>query len=204
MKKAAVFLFSVLVYGTVYSQSQDYNSKMMIGIFTNTGINQPVRFHRISSEFEPRAYHGSGSYSAGIKFSKFLSYKYKLELGAVYSVYKVGFEDPEFIPYNGIVFHETFETFSIPIILKTYFNNNYFLGTGTMIDIGLPRNSLFTDTQTGFGFSIGGGKDFIFKNFILDLTPNIEIHSVLPFSYVSGQQRLVVFGIRLGLINNCL
>jgi hypothetical protein len=202
MKKAAVFLFSVLVHGTIYSQTQEYNSNIMIGIFTNIGINQPVRFHKISSEYEPRAYHGNGSYSAGVKFSKYLSSKYKLELGAIYSVFKVGFEDPEFMPYTGIVYHETFETFNIPIILKAYLKNNYFLGVGTMIDIGLPRNSLFTDTQTGFGLSFGGGKDFIIKNFIIDITPNLEIHSVLPFTYVSGQQRLVVFGIRVGLSNN--
>ncbi len=203
MKKTAILFFFVLIHGSVYSQDSGYNSNIMIGVFTNVGINQPIRFQKVSNASDSRVYHGNGSYSAGVKFSKSFSSKYKLELGAVYSVHKVGFEDPEYMPPTGIVYHETFETFNIPIILKTYLKNNYFLSIGTLIDIGLPRNSLWTDTQTGFGLNFGGGKDFLIKNFILDITPNLEIHSVVPFSSVSGQQRLVVFGIRVGLNNNC-
>jgi hypothetical protein len=186
-----------------YTQDHDINKNVMIGVYTNVGLNQPIRFQKYDALYEPRKYHGSGSYSAGVKFSKYLSQKYKIELGAVYSTHKVGFEDPEIVSTSGIVYHETFQTFNIPITLKDYFKNNYFLSAGTIIDIGLPRRSLFIDTQTGFGLSFGAGKEFAVSNFILDITPNIEMHSVIPFSSVSGQQRLMVFGIRLGLNNNC-
>ena len=126
----------------------------------------------------------------------------KIEIGACYSVHKVALAftfDPN--PNNEA--SETFETFNVPIILKHNLKNSYFLAAGTIIDIGLPRRSLFTDTQTGFGLSMGGGKEFKVKNFIIDITPNLEIHSVVPFSSVSGQQRLTVLGLRIGINNNC-
>jgi hypothetical protein len=171
----------------------------MIGVYTNVGINQPIRLSSINDE---TSYYGRGSYTAGVKFSRFLSYRNKIEVGACYSVHKVAFTF-SFDPDPDRKATETFETFNIPIILKNYLKNNYFLSVGTIIDIGLPRHSLFTDTQTGFGLSIGGGKEFLVKNFIIDITPNLEIHSIVPFSSVSGQQRLTVLGLRIGINNNC-
>jgi hypothetical protein len=171
----------------------------MIGVYTNVGINQPIRLSSFDDEI---SYFGRGSYTAGVKFSRLLSSRNKIEVGACYSVHKVAFTfafdpDPKRKP------SETFETFNIPIILKDYLKNNLFLSAGTIIDIGLPRHSLFTDTQTGFGLSIGVGKEFYVKNFIIDISPNLEIHSLVPFSSVSGQQRLTVLGLRIGINNNC-
>ena len=199
MKRAILFAFFAYLGSIIYSQ--DLVSKnVMIGVFTNVGFNQPVRF---ASFDDDRSYHGRGSYTLGVKFSRFLSQSNKIEVGACYSVHKLAINflldpsPPDRLPT------ETFETFNIPIILKHYLKSNYSLSIGTVIDIGLPRNSLFTDTQTGFGLSIGGCRDFTISNFILDITPNLEIHSVIPFSSVSGQQRLMVLGLRIGLNNNC-
>ena len=197
--KKTILTFAFLCSGLmIYSQDQ-VSKNVMIGVFTNIGVNQPIRFSSFSDEV---SYYGRGSYTAGIKFSRFISSKEKIEVGACYSVHKVAFTF-SFDPNPGRKPSETFETFNIPIILKSYFKKNYFLSTGTIIDIGLPRNSLFTDTQTGLGLSFGFGKDISIKNFILDITPNLEIHSLVPFSSVSGQQRLLVLGLRIGLNNNC-
>jgi hypothetical protein len=206
----SIILINIPAFCQDSESDSDVKSNLVIGVFTNVGINYPIRFQKYIDPYEPRAFYANGSYSVGVKFSKALSTKRKIEIGAVYSVHKVGYKDPEvFILSDGRIYHETFETLSIPINFKYYLKNNSFLNFGPMIDIGLPRNSPYmalpaTDTQTGFGFSIGAGKDFNLSNFILDITPNFEIHSVVPFSAVAGQQRLLVFGIRIGLVNKCL
>ena len=199
MKKTILTLVFVCLAPMIFSQDQ-FSKNIMIGVYTNIGINQPIRLTSINDDI---SYYGRGSYTAGVKFSRFLSPRNKLEIGACYSVHKVAFEfsfDPDPDDRKPT---ETFETFNIPIVLKNYLKNNYFLSVGTIIDIGLPRNSLWTDTQTGFGLSFGGGKDFLIKNTIIDITPNLEIHSLVPFSSVSGQQRLTVLGLRIGINNNC-
>jgi len=172
----------------------------VIGVLTNVGINQPIRF---SSSDDEISYYGRGSYTAGVSFLRCISSKNIIEIGACYSVHKVAFE-LSMIPNPGEKKPTgTFETFNIPINIKSLLKNNYFLSYGTIIDIGLPGNSSFTDTQTGFGLNFGAGKEFQILNFLFDITPNMEIHPVLPFSSVAKQQRLLVFGLRLELKNNC-
>jgi len=175
----------------------------MLGAYSNIGFNQAIRFTSVPSDYFDGDYHGEISYSLGVKFSRFLSQNSKIELAACYSVNKMAFEFPKIVNPKGEVYLETIKIFNIPIIYKRYLNKRYFLSFGTIIDIGLPRNSLFTDTQTGFGLIAGAGKEFSMRDFTLDISPNIELHSVLPFSSVGYQQRLLVIGFKVELTNKC-
>ena len=175
----------------------------MIGAYSTLGLNQAIRFTSVPSDYFDGDYHGRISYSLGIKLSRLISQNSKIELAACYSINRIAYEFPKIVNPDGEVYLETIEIFNVPIIYKRYLNNNYFVSFGTIIDIGLPRNSLWTDTQTGFGLIAGAGKEFSMRDFTLDISPSMELHSVLPFSSVEYQQRLLVIGFKVELTNKC-
>jgi hypothetical protein len=107
-------------------------------------------------------------------------------------------------PYLDDYITETLKTISIPVLLKKYYPGNYFIRFGSMIEFGLPRKGEFmiTDAQTGFGLSVGVGKEILIKKFSFDISPNLDLHSVIPFSSHLFQQKLIVFGLKIGLNYN--
>jgi hypothetical protein len=175
----------------------------MLGAYSTIGLNQTIRFTSVPPDYFEGDYHGRISYSLGVKFSRFISRNAKIELAACYSVNRIAYVLPKIYNPEGDFYLETIKIFNVPIIYKRYFNNSYFLDFGTIIDIGLPRSSLWTDTQTGFGLIAGAGKEFSMRDFTLDISPNMELHSLLPFSSVEYQQRLLVIGFKVELTNKC-
>jgi hypothetical protein len=203
MKTLTILFLSLLITGVLYPQDSKQNSSIVIGLYTNIGINQPLPFKQTPTSFEPTKFYGRGSYSAGIMFTKPLGKKYKISLAAVYSAHKVAFKYSGGPVPEANTYTENFEVFNVPITLSRYLRNNWFINLGTITDFDVPRNAQFIGPQTGFGLSFGGGKEFLIKNFILDISPNFEIHSLIPFQPVETKEKLAVFGIRIGLRNNC-
>ncbi len=199
MKKLLIFI--LLVFFSTLSHAQNTNertnSNCMIGIASNIGINRVIRFQ---NDFRDEAtYHGKTAFSYGINYFRSISPNIRLNLGVYYSSYRISFGYPISLFPEGPSFLETLNIISVPILFNAYSNKNYFLSFGPLIDFTLPRKSRWTDAQNGIGFSLGVGKEFLIKNFSLDISPNVEIHSILPFSLVHYQQRLLVFGLKLGL-----
>jgi hypothetical protein len=202
MKTLFSLAFLVLISGVISAQDSIRNNHLVIGLYTNIGINQPFPINRSTPYGISEKYLGRGSYSVGIKFSKPIGQKYEISIAAVYSVHKVGIKDSPHPDYNNGMYFENFEVFNVPITLSRYLRNNWFINLGIITDFDVPRNSQFIGPQTGFGLSFGGGKEFLIKNFILDISPNFEVHSIIPFQPVETKDRLAVFGIRIGLRNN--
>ena len=95
---------------------------------------------------------------------------------------------------------EEFKNITIPILFNCHSSRNYFLSLGPLFDFDLPRNSTFelTDSQSGLGFCLAGGKEFMIHKFSIDIAPNLEIHSLVPFKTIEYQQRLLVLGLKIG------
>jgi hypothetical protein len=202
MKALSILVIFLLINGVIYPQDTKQNSKLVIGLYTNIGINQPFPAQRSNAYYEPDRFYGRGSYSAGIMFTKPIGQKYKISVAAVYSVHKIGFKYSMVPSPTGGIPNENFEVFNVPITISRYLRNNWFLNLGTITDFDVPRNAQYLGPQTGFGLSFGGGKEFQIKNFSLDISPNFEIHSIVPFQPRETKERLAVFGIRIGLSNN--
>jgi len=194
-------LFFVLLSKTICSQNHINNDRVLpnnlIGFYTNLGIVDPFSFQKnIIDDF----FHGRESLSLGFKYQRSLSQKLKLELSIRYSKYKIITEGPDGpIPYPG-PYTELFETITVPILIKMYSQKNYYISCGSFVDFNLPRevNWLFKDPQSGLGLSLGVGKEFLINRFTLDIAPNLEIHSLLPFNSID-HQRLLFGGLRIGL-----
>jgi hypothetical protein len=203
MKKTILFLLFVLPCAASYSQDKDFDRDIMIGVYANGGWNMPVRLTTKYITEETSPWHGYESWSAGINFSGMLSALYRIEIAACYSGHKIGFELSPPIYIETEIYTETFETVSIPVTLKRYFQNNYFFSAGTIIDFALHDKPVRLDTQSGFGLTIGAGREFRTRWITLDLAPELQLHSVVPFTEDNYQQRLFVAGLRIGLSFNC-
>ena len=140
--------------------------------------------------------------SAGVSFSGMVSPEYRIEIAASWSHHKIGFELSPPIYDESKVYTETFETISIPVTFKRYLRNNFFLSAGTIVDFALDDKPVRLDAQTGFGLTLGAGREFRTRWITLDLSPGLELHSVVPFTEDTYHQRLFVAGLKIGLSYN--
>jgi hypothetical protein len=199
MKNQILLVLFVLLYTTTYSQDKDFNKEITAGIYANTGMNKPIRLTRKYVTEDVGPFHGGLSWSAGLKFSGMVSPKMRLEFGAGYSVHKAGFElSPPIYPESK-TYPVTIRAYNIPVTLYRLLKNSYFISGGVIIDLEQERKSYWIDSQNGIGFSVGAGKEFHIESFVIDLTPNLELHTLIPFNGVEYQQRLLVFGLKLGI-----
>jgi len=199
MKNRILLVLFVLLYATTYAQDKDFIRNIITGAYINTGINQPIRLTRKYVTEDVGPFHGGLSWSAGLKFSGMVSHKMRLEFGAGYSEHKVGFELSPPIYSESKTYPETIKAYNIPVTLYCLLNNSFFISGGVIIDLEQDRKSYWIDSQNGIGFSIGAGKEFHIESFIIDLAPNLELHTLIPFNGVEYQQRLIVFGLKLGI-----
>ena len=189
----------MLQYITIYAQDQDFDKKTTIGVYSNIGMNQPIRLTRKYVTEDVGPFHGKASWSTGLKLSWMLTQKFRIEIGTGYSVHKVGFElSPPIYPVSKI-YPETIRTFNIPVKVYRYLIKDFYFSLGTIADFEIPRKSYWIDSQNGMGFSLGAGKEFRLNNLVINISPDLGLHSVFPFHSVENQQRLLVFEIKLGL-----
>jgi len=58
------------------------------------------------------------------------------------------------------------------------------------------------DAQTGFGLTLGAGREFRTRWITFNISPGLELHSVVPFTEDTYHQRLFVAGLKIGLSYN--
>jgi hypothetical protein len=202
MKKAILFLLFVLPCATVFTQDKDFDKNFKIGAYADAGWNMPVRLTTKYITEETSPWYGYGSWSAGVRFSGMLSVNYRIEIAACYSGHKVGFELSPPIYDEKKIYTENFGTVSIPVTLKRYLQKNFFFSAGTIIDFALENKPVWLDTQSGLGLTIGAGREFHTRLITIDLAPELQLHSVVPFNEDNYHQRLFFAGLSIGFSYN--
>ena len=119
-------------------------------------------------------WHGYESWSAGVKISGMVTSHYRLEIAGCFSGNTVGFKLSPPIYNEKKIYTESFRTISIPVTLKRYLLKNFFFSAGTIIDFALQDKPVWLDTQTGFGLTIGAGKEFRIKNLVFNVSPGVD------------------------------
>lgn len=201
MKRLVFLVFLASLFVSIYSQDQVTNAQLKtkneIGIVSNFGICElsGPRSHPFIA-----AAHGKAVFSYGINYVRTLSQKLKLETGISYSKYTLVnhiINDPDFNFYAT----EYFKIISIPILLRYYFPNDYYISGGTILDLvyARPGGWILSDSQNGFALSIGAGKEISFSRFSLSIGTNFDLHAAIPFSGDLSQQKFFVPGFKIGL-----
>ena len=199
MKKKALILFFVLACTSVFAQDNSPGRDLRAGVYTYGGWNLPVRFTTKYITEETSPWHGFQTWSAGVNASGMISEFYRIEIAPRYSWHKIGFElSPPIYPEKK-VYTETFELISIPVTLKRYLTGNFFISTGTLVDFAYKGKPVRIDPQSGLGLTLGAGWEFRMKNYVVDLSPVAELHSVVPFAEEENQQRLLSVVLRIGI-----
>jgi len=202
MNKAILFILLLIPNTGSFAQEKDFDKEIMIGVYAIGGWNIPVRLTTKFITEETSPWYGYESYSAGIKVSMMVFEKSGIEIATCYSKHKIGFELSPPIYTERKIYMETFRIISIPITYKRYFQNNFFFNAGTIIDFKLKDEPIWVDAQSGFGLTFRAGKEIRIHNLILDIAPDIELHSLVPFITEDFQQRLFVGAIRIGISYN--
>jgi len=202
VKKGLLILLCVLVSGSVYPQDRDTAVGFRAGVNGFGGWNLPVRMtdRYITEETSP--WHGNQTWSAGISFSWMVAGQYRMEIAPRYSWHKTGFELSPPIYDEKAIYTETFELLSVPLSLKRYLDDFFFISAGTIVDFTFGGKPEWVDPQSGFGISLGAGREFRVKNFVIDVSPFTELHSVVPFESEDNQQRLFLGALRIGISYN--
>jgi len=199
MKPQIFLVIFVILCSAGNAQDEGFDRNIRIGAYASAGMNQPIRLIRKYVTEDVGPFHGEESWSAGLKFSGMISQNMRIEFAAGYSVHKAGFElSPPVYPESKI-YPETIRTYNLPVTLYRYLTRNFFIRAGTIIDFELDRRSYWIDSQNGIGFTAGAGTELHAGNFFIDIAPNLELHSLIPFNEVMYQQRLLVFELKLGL-----
>ena len=202
MKKVLLILLCVLASGSVYPQDTVAGGGFRGGVNGFGGWNLPVRMtdRYITEETSP--WHGNQTWSAGISFSWLVGGQYRMEIAPRYSWHRTGFELSPPIYDEKTIYSETFELLSVPLSFKRYLDDFLFISAGTIVDFTFGGKPEWVDAQSGFGISLGAGREFCVKNFVIDISPVAELHSVVPFTYEDNQQRLFLGALRIGISYN--
>jgi hypothetical protein len=201
MKRLIFFVCFASFFVTVYSQDKVSDAqpipKNEIGIFSNVGICElsGPQAHTFIS-----AAHGKAVFSYGLNYMRTISPKLKMETGIFYSKYTIVdhiIDAPDFDFYAT----EYFKIISIPILLRYYFPKEFYISGGTILDLvfARPGGWNLSDSQNGFGLSIGAGKEISINKFSISIGTNFDLHAAIPFSGDLSQQKFFVPGLKIGL-----
>jgi hypothetical protein len=202
MRKGLLLLILALPLAVIHAQLKDPDRDFMAGLYVKGGWNLPVRLTTKYITEETSPWHGYQSWSAGGDVSWMVSEFYRIEIALCWSWHKIGFELSPPIYDKRKIYTESFSLISIPVTLKRYLYNNFFISAGTIVDFSYKGKPEWVDPQSGFGLTLGAGWEFRIKDFAIDLSPVAELHSVVPFASEDNQQRLFVGAIRIGISYN--
>lgn len=132
----------------------------------------------------------------GIKYLRLVSENMHIVIGVNYSESDIKIT-PEYMGLPVVSRIEKTKIFSIPIYANYDFWKYMFINGGVILDFQTTDNSF--DSQSGIGFSMGFGGKYSFNNFVIFVTPNYKIHSIIPFNKESHHQKLTEFGIQFGI-----
>jgi hypothetical protein len=199
MQKGFLILLITLAHTSIFAQKNESGTDFLAGLNVYGGWNLPVRLTTKYITEDTSPWHGNLSWSAGAQVSWMASEFYRIEIAPRYSWHKTGFELSPPIYDEKTIYTETFSLITIPVTLKRYLENGYFIRAGTMADIPFKEKPEYVDPQSGLGLILGAGREFRFGDLVLDISPVAELHSVVPFSHADNQQRLFLAAFRIGI-----
>ena len=202
VKKVLLILLCVLASGSVYPQDTVDGGGFRAGVNGFGGWNLPVRMtdRYITEETSP--WHGNQTWSAGIILSWMVGGQYRMEIAPRYTWHRTGFELSPQIYDEKTIYTETFELLSFPLSFKRYLDDFLFISAGTIVDFTFRGKPEWVDPQSGFGLSLAAGKEFRVRDFVVEVSPGAELHSVVPFTHEDNQQRLFLGALRIGISYN--
>ena len=172
--------------------------KGQIGItFSSFGSNDLLSFRKTVGG---PGYRGNGFFTLGLSYLYPLNKTFDFETGLEYSEHKFLIEPNLPLIYGGISTHDRFSLISIPATIRLNFMKYFFLKGGLFLGFG-GGNSTSVENQNGIGLNLGLGIKYNLNSKLsIFVNPYAKVHSIIPFTSVGGEGRLVESGFKIGIL----
>jgi len=191
-----ILIIFLLLPSILFSQDNvSNNPKVKLGLTFSASPSIQI-FTLFDSEDDPTI-SGYDFFSAGamglFSLNKFVA----VETGFLYSRGRF-----EIVPWGAHpqVFSEHLSLVSIPVELRSTFFRYFFATGGIQFDFDFSEPGELQN-QSGLGILLGTGFNYDFKNGLsLFLEPKVKIHSMISYTRVFANDRIIETSIRLGLL----
>ena len=200
MNKGILILWTVLLI-PIHVDAQSFDEEEYLGeigvTFSSFGENDIVYFKEVD---KAPGFKGVQFYSLGICTLYPINYFLDIESGIVVSFHKVMVSPP--LPQNldPVKYEENLSLFDIPVNLRFHFLEYFFINGGVSLNLDFDDFSSI-HKQTGLGANFGLGIQYDFPLGVsVFVNPYAKGYTLLPLTKVRQHQRVIEYGLRLGIV----
>lgn len=194
--RSILFLAFIVAYFRCYSQNSNelrtyYDFVDSELLFGDEGIG---------------SHENDNSYEIGLRYLRKMSKNFSVETGINFFKAKVSFINPESMQgeVSAVYKRANLRLISIPIYANYSFGKYFYINGGSSLDFQIGQED-FRAPRSGLGFSVGAGAKYSFNNFVIYVSPNFKINTLVRFKKevcyygCSGDQRLIQRGFQVGV-----
>jgi len=172
MKFRILFLLTVLISGTAYSQSQNYIS-LLYGTAGNI-----VDIHGVKGDF---GYNAGSATLFGMSYVKGLTHEFSFESGIIYSDNQTQLSSSP--SGRVVIYNEHIKMVSVPILLRRNFLKYFYFNFGLNVDVetNYPNDGSALN-QSGIGYEMNLGGQYNFSHFTVFAAPFFQAHGLIRFN----------------------
>lgn len=192
----ALVAFTGILMNGLVAQNKSLN---WLGINASVSAGELIRY---GNETDGGiSYNGKIGFLIGFGFTRVINDRFDFESGVEYSRHSFNSSYINDLGQSIRSFNpENVDLISVPANIRMKFRKQFFVTGGIQYDqrFNVPHSTTI-DNQTGIGLNLKFGKEFkLSGQQILCISPEILIHSIVPFFPEKHQQRLTEIGLRLG------
>ena len=197
MKGLTVYILFIII--NLNSFSQYISNRNKLGISGSIFVNEVFRFQ----EIEGAGWIDNGKgFRLGFDYSSRIRYNLWIHSGIHYLHASNDYYSAPINPsIPQISLKQNTNLFQFPICLGYHFlfNEMLYFRTGLTIDYQFnKKEDLFIDNQTGIGYSLEGGIKLDLENDLhINLGPEIQVLSIIPFNPGKHHQHFAIIGFNI-------
>ncbi|MBL7971745.1 MAG: hypothetical protein JNL03_09525 [Prolixibacteraceae bacterium] len=192
----ALVAFTGILMNGLVAQNKSLN---WLGINASASAGELIRYGKETDG--GISYNGKIGFLIGFGFTRVINDRFDFESGVEYSRHSFNSSYINDLGQSIRSFNpENVDLISVPANIRMKFRKQFFVTGGIQYDqrFNVP-NPVTIDNQTGIGLNLKFGKEFkLSGQQILCVSPEVRIHSIVPFFPEKNQQRLTEIGLRLG------
>lgn len=153
------------------------------------------------------SYENTNSYEIGLRYLRKMSKNFSVETGINFFKSQVSFISPKTMAdeVRKVYKLADLRLISIPIYANYSFGKYFYINGGPSLDFQIGQGD-YRAPRSGLGFSVGAGAKYSFNNFVIYVSPNFKINTLVRFKkercyngQCSGNQRLIQRSFQVGV-----
>ena len=199
MKTKSLIILSLFLFTYHLASAQKSIRSKRVGItFSSLGESEPIHFANLDGA---GSYSGKNFYTFGVNYIHPLNSWLDIETGVEYARHTIKV-DQGMPPMNTPSYESNLSLINLPLTVRANFSNYFFVNGGLLLGFESSSSGI-VDNQSGVGALLGVGAQYEFNNgFGLFINPYLKAHSLIHFSSDKYHQRLMEYGVRVGVTHS--